>query len=99
MVSIPGFASAGYGFDVLAVPRRDVLSHDVNEFPALAAVPTVVFPAFACAFSGTETVDDAVYRVNRALLIGRLSRDPVPFLKMRYRNDALAFAHACVYGT
>jgi hypothetical protein len=85
---VPEFVCDGYGFDVLAIPRREVFVHDKNEFPELARVAIAIFPAFTCEFSGQESVEEATYRVSRALLIARMDRTPVPYLKIKYRNPA-----------
>lgn len=87
ILTFNGFSSPGYGFDTLAVPRRSVYDYDKNEFPEVSKSALVVFPAFACEFSGNEDEPEAVYRVTRAIHIATLGRDPQPYLKVKYRNQ------------
>jgi hypothetical protein len=85
----PGFTSDGYDFDSLAVPSREVFVYDTGGNPDLTQVSGAIFPAFLCEFSGSESVRDASYRVERVLQIARLRRGVAPFLKIKYSNPAV----------
>lgn len=49
-----------------------------------------VFPAYAWEFSATETLEEARHRFARMLRPTVLTREPVPYLKMRYDNTKTA---------
>ncbi|MGP3952379.1 hypothetical protein [Streptomyces sp. 7N604] len=80
-----GFKAPGYRFDTVAAAAPEV--HEFYEFenPALNPLVRVVFPAYACEFSGREELKEAVTRF-QMLRPNILDREPVPFLKMRYAN-------------
>lgn len=78
-------APAGYSFDAVAGTAPDVHEFYKVENPSLNPYVRVVFPAFACEFSGEENREEAVTRFEM-LPTGLDERVPAPFLKMRYTN-------------
>ncbi|MFG3100258.1 hypothetical protein ACGFZL_07050 [Streptomyces sp. NPDC048182] len=55
------------------------------EKPGLTEHVRLMSPAYACEFSGQETLEEAVTRY-RALGLTDLDRDPLPVVKMRFAN-------------
>jgi hypothetical protein len=72
-------------FDVVVGIAPEVHRFYRNDKPELTPHVRLMFPAYACEFSGEETLDEAVTRY-RMLRLNHLGRDPLPFLKMRYAN-------------
>ncbi|GLZ80248.1 hypothetical protein Afil01_50550 [Actinorhabdospora filicis] len=82
LVHVEGFT--GHGFDSVAAAIPSVA--DVNdEMPELNAVTYALFPAWRCEFSGAETEPEAYSRLDM-MDIADLRREPLPFLKMRFKN-------------
>ncbi|MFF4347727.1 hypothetical protein [Streptomyces sp. NPDC001530] len=81
-----GFKSPdGSSFDVVVGLAPEVHRFYNVENPALTPFVRLMFPAYACEFSGRETLDEAATRY-RMLRLNNLARRPLPYLKMRYRN-------------
>lgn len=86
LVSAEGFSAPGHAFDTVAVAAPDVAQlHQVRN-PELTPLTYALFPAYACEFSGRETLPEAAARYVRMLRAAEIGRAPVPFLKMRYDN-------------
>jgi len=81
-----GFRHADYEFDAVATARPEVHGYHVGRNELLNEFVVVVFPAFRCEISGTESMDEALLRFKRALRPTLLKRDPSPYLRMRYDN-------------
>ncbi|MEU4085527.1 hypothetical protein [Streptomyces aureus] len=83
---LPGFSYGSYRFDAVAAasPAVHRFHHHRNE--ALNEVVSAVFPAYLCEFRGDENVEEAAVRFERMLRPTRVSRLPVPYLRMRYDN-------------
>lgn len=75
----------GGGFDVVVGLGPEVHRFYDVQHPDLTPFVRLMFPAYACEFSGRETLDEAVTRYEM-LRLNNLARDPLPFLKMRYAN-------------
>lgn len=89
----PSLGSAGgfvppkeFQFDTVAATSPDVHRFYAYENPQLMPLVRVVFPAYACEFSGDESEREAITRYKMLGKSRLLARDPVPFLKMRYAN-------------
>ncbi|MEU6222648.1 hypothetical protein [Streptomyces sp. NPDC047042] len=76
---------AGHRFDTVVGIAPDVHRFYRVENPDLTPHVRLTFPAYACEFSGEETLDEAITRY-RMLRLNHLDREPLPFLKMRYAN-------------
>ncbi|WP_217170288.1 hypothetical protein [Streptomyces sp. AC512_CC834] len=84
--SIEGFEPpAGRRFDAVVSIAPKVHRFYHAEKPELTEHVWLAYPAYACEFSGRETLDEAVTRY-RMLGLTDLDRTPVPFLKMRFAN-------------
>ncbi|MDQ0599634.1 hypothetical protein QF037_003979 [Streptomyces canus] len=82
-----GFAppTGRHPFDTVVGIAPEVHRFYRVDRPELTEHVRLAFPAYACEFSGTETLDEAVTRY-RMLRPNHLAREPLPFLKMRYIN-------------
>ncbi|MEV0529402.1 hypothetical protein AB0I66_38895 [Streptomyces sp. NPDC050439] len=76
----------GFEFDTVAATSPEVHRFYAYENPELMPLVRVVFPAYACEFSGEESESEAITRYKMLGKSRLLARDPVPFLKMRYAN-------------
>ncbi|MDX3456936.1 hypothetical protein PV396_34150 [Streptomyces sp. ME02-8801-2C] len=84
--SLGGFEPpAGHRFDAVVGIAPEVHRFYRVENPDLTPHVRLTFPAYACEFSGDETLDEAITRY-RMLRLNHLDREPLPFLKMRYAN-------------
>ncbi|MBD0844786.1 hypothetical protein, partial [Streptomyces sp. TRM68416] len=84
--SLDGFEPpAGHRFDAVVGIAPEVHRFYRVEKPELTEHVRLVFPAYACEFSGEETLDEAITRY-RMLGLTDLGRAPLPFLKMRFAN-------------
>ncbi|WP_282703318.1 hypothetical protein [Streptomyces sp. CC219B] len=84
--SLDGFQPpAGLRFDTVVGIAPEVHRFYRVEKPELTEHVRLVFPAYACEFSGEETLDEAITRY-RMLGLTDLGRAPLPFLKMRCAN-------------
>ncbi|MGI5427828.1 hypothetical protein [Streptomyces sp. CA-179760] len=80
------FGFPGYAFDAVAAAVPAVHGHHKAQNPELTAVTHIVFPAYACEFSGKETLAEAEARYTKMLRPAEIGRDAVPFVKMRFDN-------------
>lgn len=78
-------APAGYAFDSVAGAAPEVHRYYEVEHPGLDPLVRVVFPAYACEFSGREDLDAALTRYDM-MSIALTAREPEPFLKMSFDN-------------
>ncbi|MFF8230524.1 hypothetical protein [Streptomyces caelestis] len=83
---VDGFSTPGYAFDAVAAAVPDVHGHHKAQNPDLTAVTYIVFPAYACEFSGRETLPEAEARYTKMLHPAEIGREPVPFVKMSFDN-------------
>ncbi|MDN3024660.1 hypothetical protein [Streptomyces sp. S.PB5] len=84
--SLDGFGPpVGRHFDAVVGIAPEVHEFYRVEKPELTPHVRLVFPAYACEFSGDETLDEAITRY-RMLRLTNFGREPLPFLKMRYIN-------------
>jgi len=81
-----GFSAPGYAFDAVAAAVPEVHGHHKAQNPELTAVTYIVFPGYACEFSGRENLAEAEARYTTMLHPAEIGREPVPFLKMRFDN-------------
>lgn len=81
-----GFELPGYTFDAVAAAVPDVHGHHRAQNPDLTAVTYIVFPAYACEFSGRETLAEAEARYTKMLHPAEIGREAVPFVKMSFDN-------------
>ncbi|MET7390201.1 hypothetical protein ACFYPT_37530 [Streptomyces sp. NPDC005529] len=81
-----GFSAPGYAFDTVAAALPEVHGHHKAQNPDLTAVTYIVFPGYACEFSGRESLAEAEARYAKMLHPAEIGREPVPFLKMRFDN-------------
>jgi hypothetical protein len=86
LTALEGLGVDGYGFDAVAAAAPEVHGHHRVQNPELAAVTYIVFPAYACEFSGRETLPEAEARYHKMLRPAEVGREPVPFVKMRFDN-------------
>ncbi|CAL9489591.1 MULTISPECIES: hypothetical protein [Streptomyces] len=75
----------GRRFDAVVAVAPQVHRFYRAEKPELTEHVRLTYPAYACEFSGEESVDEAVTRY-RMLGLTDLDRAPVPFLRMRFAN-------------
>jgi hypothetical protein len=94
LVPVHGFSGAGKGFDTAVAAAPGTHQYHARENAELHGVTYAVFPGWHYEFSGRETAQEAAFQVAhpQGLRITRLDRDPVPFLKMRYRNTRTSAA-------
>ncbi|MEU6222635.1 hypothetical protein [Streptomyces sp. NPDC047042] len=81
-----GLRVPGYEFDAVAVAVPEVHGHHKAQNPDLTSVTHIVFPAYACEFSGGETLDEAEARYTKMLHPAEIGRESVPFVKMSFDN-------------
>ncbi|MGW7530336.1 hypothetical protein [Streptomyces sp. NPDC054783] len=81
-----GFSFGGASFDAVATASPAVHGYYVGRNEVLNEHVVAVFPAFSCEISGTESLEEAIHRFKRMLHPTVMSRQPVPFLRMRYEN-------------
>ncbi|MFE9767853.1 hypothetical protein ACFYPC_25590 [Streptomyces sp. NPDC005808] len=81
-----GLSAPGYAFNTGAAAVPEVHGHHKAQNPQLTAVTYIVFPAYACEFSGRESLAEAEARYAKMLHPAEIGREPVPFLKMRFDN-------------
>ncbi|WP_246113956.1 hypothetical protein [Streptomyces montanus] len=74
-----------HGFDAVVGIAPEVHDFYHVQHPELTPHVRLTFPAYACEFSGQETLDEAITRY-RMLRLNNLDREPLPFLRMRYAN-------------
>lgn len=84
--SAEGLRVPGHEFDAVAAAVPDVHGHHKAQNPDLTAVTYIVFPAYACEFSGHETLAEAEARYTKMLRPAEIGREPVPFVKMSFDN-------------
>ncbi|MEU5292635.1 hypothetical protein [Streptomyces umbrinus] len=72
-------------FDVVVGVAPEVHRFYRVELPELTPFVRLTFPAYACEFSGGESIGEAETRY-RMLRLNHLGREPLPFLKMRFAN-------------
>lgn len=77
---------SGPGFDAVAGVPVEVHDHYAFDHPKLNPLVRVVFPAYACEFSGTEDLKDAETRYLKMLRTNKLDREALPYLRMRFAN-------------
>lgn len=75
----------GRRFDAVVAIAPQVHRFYRAEKPEPTEHVRLTYPAYACEFSGEESVDEAVTR-HRMLGLTDLDRAPVPFLRMRFAN-------------
>ncbi|WP_419995886.1 hypothetical protein [Streptomyces boninensis] len=75
----------GFAFDTVAATSPEVHNFYAYQMPELTPHVRVIFPAFSCEFSGTESPEEAYTRFDM-IRPNNLARGPHPFLKMRYIN-------------
>ncbi|NEC86125.1 hypothetical protein [Streptomyces sp. SID12501] len=83
---VEGLRVPGFEFDAVAAAVPEVHGHHKAQNPDLTAVTYVVFPAYACEFSGGETLAEAEARYTKMLHPAEIGREPVPFVKMSFDN-------------
>lgn len=84
--SLDGFHSpGGQRFDAVVGVAPEVHRFYRAEKPELTEHVRLVYPAYACEFAGTETLDEAITRY-RTLGLTDLGRSALPYLKMRFAN-------------
>ncbi|MGW5346991.1 hypothetical protein [Streptomyces sp. NPDC004050] len=81
-----GFEHEPYGFDTIAAVPPAIHQYYTRRNEALNEATIGVFPAYRCEFSGDETRDEAMYRFKRMLHPAMMSRNPAPYLRMRFEN-------------
>ncbi|MFD5158378.1 hypothetical protein ACFWMJ_09940 [Streptomyces hawaiiensis] len=81
-----GFDVPGHAFDAVAAAVPDVHGHHKAQNPGLTALTYIVFPAYACEFSGRETLAEAEARYTKMLRPAEIGREAVPFVKMSFDN-------------
>ncbi|MBD0844787.1 hypothetical protein [Streptomyces sp. TRM68416] len=88
LTAVGGFGASGYTFDSVAAVVPEVHGHHKVQNPDLTPLTYVVFPGYACEFSGHETLPEAEAeaRYHKMLPTAEIDRGPVPFLKMRFDN-------------
>lgn len=84
--SVAGLRVPEHEFDAVAAAVPDVHGHHKAQNPDLTAVTYIVFPAYACEFSGHETLAEAEARYTKMLRPAEIGREPVPFVKMSFDN-------------
>ncbi|MFF2808125.1 hypothetical protein ACFVT2_13195 [Streptomyces sp. NPDC058000] len=87
LVALNGLACPGWDFDTVAAVGSEVHEYHGQEDADLHKATVALFPAWRQEFSGSETLAEARHQFDRGLQPTRLRRDPVPFLRMRYRNE------------
>ncbi|MDT0268052.1 hypothetical protein RM844_17360 [Streptomyces sp. DSM 44915] len=85
LTPVAGFAAPGFAFDTLAALPPAVHQHYEYENPELNPFVYEVFPGYACEFAGDENEAETQAR-RRLISPSTLDREPVPYLKMRFRN-------------
>ncbi|MET8449861.1 hypothetical protein [Streptomyces sp. NPDC005209] len=86
LTSVAGFGVPGYTFDSVAAVVPEVHGHHKVQHPDLTPLTYIVFPGYACEFSGRETLPEAEARYHKMLPTAEIERGPLPFLKMRFDN-------------
>ncbi|MFI1434880.1 hypothetical protein [Streptomyces lydicus] len=87
LVVLEGLACPGWDFDTVAAVGPEVHEYHGQEDTDLHKATVALFPGWRQEFSGAETLAEARHQFDRGLQPTRLRRDPVPFLRMRYRNE------------
>jgi hypothetical protein len=89
LVVVEGFSHSGSKFDMVVAVSPTIHKYHAKENPEVHEVTRAVFPAYRCEFAGDETQEEAQYRYARAagVPVTRLTREPHPYVKMRYRAD------------
>ncbi|OLB75052.1 MAG: hypothetical protein AUI14_22175 [Actinobacteria bacterium 13_2_20CM_2_71_6] len=83
---VPGFRYEPYRFHAVASASPTVHGYHAGRKDGFNDIVIAVFPAYECEVSGTETVEEARHRFKRMLHPTVMSRDPAPYLRMRYEN-------------
>ncbi|MFE7509916.1 hypothetical protein ACFU8I_01575 [Streptomyces sp. NPDC057540] len=83
---VPGFSYGTYRFDAVAAASPPVHGYHHGRNEALNEVVSAVFPVYQCEFRGDENLEEAVLRFKRMLRPTVITRQPVPYLRMRYEN-------------
>ncbi|WP_102923377.1 hypothetical protein [Streptomyces noursei] len=87
LVTLDGLACPGWDFDTVAAVGPEVHEYHSQEDTDLHKATVALFPAWRQEFAGSESLAEARHQFDRGLQPTRLRRDPVPFLRMRYRNE------------
>ncbi|GGR01996.1 hypothetical protein [Kitasatospora griseola] len=88
LIPLTGFTTGYRDFDTVAVASPAAHTYHARENQNLHQATYAVFPGWHYEFSGTETAEEAQSQVShpQGLRVTNLDRDPVPFLKMSYKN-------------
>ncbi|WP_165989748.1 hypothetical protein [Streptomyces sp. YIM 98790] len=86
IAAVSGFRCEGRPFDTVAALAPVIAKPYSYERPELTPHVYVMYPGYACEFADGQTEAETLAK-ERFADPGALDRKPVPFVRMRFRND------------